>query len=148
MTLRILIVILAWTAFGFKVPALGWQDAGMYSKFDIYDDTRNEIEARIILDNLAKQLNAEPTLRAYLIAYAGKEACRNEAKLRLLEAQRYLKEKHNIDSARVTYMDGGFQAKWLVQIWLGFRQNRVPKKEPTLKAKQVKIIKNCNRVKL
>lgn len=142
MTLRILIVILAWTTFGFKVDALGWQDSGMYSKFDIYDGTRDANETRIILDNLAKQLNTQRTLRAYLIAYGGKEACRNEAKSRLREAKRYLIEKHNIDLAQVSFLDGGFQAKWVVQIWLGFRQNRPPEKEPTLRKHQVKIIKN------
>jgi len=77
-----------------------------------------------------------------------KEACRNEAKSRLLEAKRYLKEKHNIDSAQITLLDGGFRTNWVVEIWLGFRQNRPPQKEPTLNKNQVKIIKNCDPVKL
>ena len=148
MTSRILILVVVLTAFGIKVDAVCCQDSRRYSKFDIYDSTRDAIEARIILDNLAKQLNTEPTLRGYLMAYAGKEACRNEAKSRLLEAKRYLKEKHHIDSPQVSFVDGGFQTNWVVQIWIGFRQNRPPDKEPTLTKNQVKIIKNCNLVKL
>lgn len=148
MTFRILLAVLALIAFGVKVDAVGGQDSGTYSRFDIYDSTRDAIETRIILDNLAKQLNTQSTLRAYLIAYAGKEACRNEAKSRLLDAKRYLKKKHNIDSNRVTFLDGGFQTNWVVQIWIGFRQNRPPEKEPTLNKNQVKITKNCDLVKL
>jgi hypothetical protein len=143
MTSTILIALLALNAFAIKTSAISWQDSGMYSRFDFYDSTRNGAETRIILDNLAKQLNSQPALRAYLVAYAGKEACRNEAKSRLLEAKHYLKEKHNIDSSQVTFLDGGFQTNWVVQIWIGFRQNKSPEKEPTLNKNQVKIIKNC-----
>lgn len=145
---KVLIALLALTAFGIEADAVDWQDSGTYSRFDSYDSTREEIETRLILDNLAKQLYTQPTLRGYLIAYAGKEACRNEAKSRLREAKRYLKEKHNIDSTQVTFLDGGFQTKWVVQIWIGFRQNKPPEKEPTLNKNQVKIIKNCNVVRL
>ena len=148
MTSRILIAILVLTTFGIKVNATGWQHSGTYSRFDFYDSTRDASETRIILDNLAKQLNTQPTLRAYLIAYAGEEACRNEAKSRLLEANHYLKEKHNIDCSQITFLDGGFQTNWVVQIWIGFRQNKRPEKEPTLNKNQVKIIKNCNLVRL
>src|SRR4029078_4108862 len=148
MTSRIFIVVLALTVLCVKVDAVGWQDSGTYSRFDTYDGTRDVIETRLILDNFAKQLNTQRALGGYLIAYAGKEACRNEAKSRLLEAKRYLKEKHNIDSPQVSFVDGGFQANWVVQIWIGFRQNKPPEKEPTLNKNQVKIIKNCNLVKL
>ena len=150
MTSRIFIVVLALTVLCVKVDAdaVGWQDSGTYSRFDTYDGTRDVIETRLILDNFAKQLNTQRALGGYLIAYAGKEACRNEAKSRLLEAKRYLKEKHNIDSAQITLLDGGFRTNWVVDIWLGFRQNRPPQKEPTLNKNQVKIIKNCDPVKL
>jgi hypothetical protein len=148
MALRILITVLALITFGIKVDAVRRQDSGAYSRFDFYDSTRDVIETRIILDNLAKQLHTQPTSRGYLIAYAGKQACHNEAKSRLREAKRYLKEKHNIDSAQVTFLDGGFQANWVVQIWIGSRQNKPPEKEPTFNKNQVRIIKNCNQVKL
>lgn len=136
-------------AFGVQVGhVVGWQDSATYSRFDIYDRSRDAVEARTILDNLAKQLNTQPALRGYLIAYAGRKACRNEARFRLLEAKRYLKEKHNIDSTQVTFLDGGFQESWAVEIWIGFRQNKPPEREPTLNKDQVKIIKNCNMLKL
>lgn len=148
MTSRILIAVIALTAFGIRTDAVGWQDSGTYSRFDFYDGTRNAIETRSILDNLAKQLNTQAILGGYLIAYAGKEACRNEAKFRLLEVKRYLKEKHNIDSTQVTLVDGGYQTDWVVQIWIGFRQNTPPDKEPTLNKNQVRIMKNCKLEKL
>jgi len=148
MTSRILIAVIALTAFGIKTDAVGWQNSGTYSRFDFYDGTRNAIETRSILDNLAKQLNTQAILRGYLIAYAGKEACRNEAKFRLREAKRYLKEKHKIDSTQVTLVDGGYQTDWVVQIWIGFRQNTPPDKEPTLNKNQVRIMKNCKLEKL
>ena len=135
---RILIAVLTLTAFSIKADAVGCQDSGTYSRFDISDGSRDAIETRTILDNLAKQLSTQPALRGYLIAYAGKEACRNEAKSRLLEAKRYLKEKHNIDSRQVTFVDGGFRTNWVVQMWIGFRQNKPPEKEPTLNKDQVK----------
>jgi hypothetical protein len=141
---RILIAVIALTAFGIKVDAADCQDSGMYSKFDIYDSKRDAIETRIILDNLAKQLNTQPTLRAYLIAYAGEKACLDETKARLLEAKHYLKKKHNIDSTQVTFLSGGFRTTWVVEIWIGFRQNKPPEKEPTLTRDQVKIIKTCH----
>ena len=147
MTSRIFIALLTLTVLCVKADAICWQDSGTYSKFDTYDGRRDVIETRLILDNLAKQLNGQPTLVAYLSAYAGKEACRNEARSRLLEAKRYLKEKHNIDSAQITLLDGGFRTNWVVEIWLGFCQNRPPQKEPTLNRNKVKIIKNCDSVK-
>ena len=148
MTSRILIAVIALTAFGIKTDAVGWQNSGTYSRFDIYDSTRDAIETRIILDNLAKQLNTQATLRGYLVAYAGKEACRNEAKFRLREAKRYLKEKHKIDSTQVTLVDGGTKPDWVVQIWIGFRQNTPSEKESTLNKNQVRIMKNCKIEKL
>jgi len=148
MTFRVLIAVIAMTAFGIKVGAAAWQDSGTYSRFDVYDSTRDANETRIILDNLAKQLNTQPTLRGYLIAYAGREACPKEAKSRLREARRYLKEKHHIDATQVTFVDGGFQPNWVVQIWIGFRQNKPPEKEPTINKNQVKIIKDCDLIKL
>lgn len=90
---RILIALLVLTAFTLRVDGVRCQDSGTYSRFDTYDDTRDANETRIILDNLAKQLITQPALRGYLVAYAGKEACRNEAKSRLLQAKRYLNEK-------------------------------------------------------
>ena len=148
MTSRILIAVIALTAFGIRTDAVGWQDSETYSRFDFYDGTREARETRTILDNLAKQLNTQATLRGYLIAYAGKEACRNEAKFRLREAKRYLKEKHNIGSAQLTLVDGGYKTDWVVQIWIGFRQNNSPEKEPTLNKNEVRIMKNCKIEKL
>ena len=145
---RILIALLALTTFAVRVDGVRWQDSGTYSRFDTYDGTSDANETRIILDNLAKQLITQPALRGYLIAYAGKEACRNEAKSRLLEAKRYLKEQYSIDSAQVTFVDGGFRTNWVVQIWIGFPQNKPPEKESTLNKNQVKILKHCNLIKL
>ena len=148
MRLRVLIAVLVLIAFAIRVGAVSRQDYGTYSRFDSYDNTRDAIETRIVLDNLAKQLNSEPSLRAYLVAYVGKRACRDEANFCLRQAKLYLKEKHNIDSTRVTFLDGGFQMNWVVQIWIGFSQNKPPEKEMTLSKNQVKIIKKCNLKKL
>ena len=128
MRLRILLAVLVLSAFGIEVGAVGWQDSGTYSRFDVYDSTRDVTEARIILDNLAKQLSTESTLGGYLIAYAGKEACRNEAKSRLIEAKRYLKEKHNIESPQVTFVDGGFQTDWVKKFGLDLAKVNLPKR--------------------
>ena len=146
---RILIALFLLTVCGLHVDdCKSWQDTGSYSKFELYDERRDASEIRIILDNLANQLNMQPSFRAYLISYAGKKACGNEATLRLLEAKRYLKENHKIDSTRVTFLDGGFQPNWAIEIWIGFKQNTPPNKEPRLKKKQIIIVKNCTSIRL
>ena len=57
-------------------------------------------------------------------------------------------KSNSIDSAQVTFVDGGYRTKWVVEIWIGFPQNKPPEKESTLNKNQVKILKNCNLIKL
>ena len=147
MTLKVL-QTLAFLVLGLSSNTSGHHNSGTYGKFDVYDARMNKIEIRIILDNVVNALNEQKNLRAHLIAYAGKQACRNEAKSRLLEARRYLNEKRNIDSSRVTFIDGGFQTDWAVEIWIGLPENKPPEKEPTFKKSLVKIVKKCNLIEL
>ncbi len=90
---------------------------GGIPRFAEYGNIRASDE-RAVLDHLARQLVSSPDEIAYVLIYAGQEACTNEARLRLVRIKNYLVKKHAIASDRIVLKDGGFRADLSTQ--LGF----------------------------
>ena len=69
------------------------------------------------LDNLAIKLQDEPGYVAWLVVYAGRRSCIDEARAHALRARNHLVKKRGIQADRVMWIDGGYQEEPLVEIW-------------------------------
>ena len=83
-------------------------------KFDEYSDLRfNDEKAR--LDNLAIQLQQDPTAQAYYVVFG---SCDTEGAARSTRAVDYLVNNRGIDRARITVVDGGCRETLTVELWI------------------------------
>ena len=110
--------------------------------FDSYGDLSWEDE-KARLDNFAIALRQDPNLIGYILVYAGRRACVNEAKNRGLRAKKYLVETRGIQASRIKWIDGGYREE--LTVILQPAPPGAPKltASPTLKRSEVKIIRNC-----
>jgi hypothetical protein len=115
---------------------------GGIPRFAEYGNIRASDE-RAVLDHFAKQLVMSPDEIAYVLIYAGQEACTNEARLRLVRIKNYLVKKHAIAADRVVLKDGGFRSDLSTQLWLlPSRATNLPEASPTL-ARANKLLGKC-----
>ena len=91
-----------------------------------YDDQK----AR--LDNLAVELQRDPSLSAYIISYGGRQSRIGSADRVGARAKDYLVEKRAIDQSRVTLINGGFREDETIQLWILPRGATAPQPTPTL----------------
>jgi hypothetical protein len=122
------------------------QEAGRdvtYSRFEEYSADTSQDKIREILDAFAQHLKLNPSLRALLISYGGKQSCRNEALLRARLAIRYLSKRHGVSSNRSTILNGGYREDWVVQLWVGSPGATTPSPTRTINRKWVIISGNC-----
>jgi hypothetical protein len=83
-------------------------------KFDEYSDLRfNDEKAR--LDNLAIQLQQDPTAQAYYVVFG---SCDTEGAARSTRAVDYLVNNRGIDRGRITVVDGGCRETLTVELWI------------------------------
>ncbi len=83
-------------------------------KFDEYADLRfNDEKAR--LDNLAIQLQQDPTAQAYYVVFG---SCDTEGNARSTRAVDYLVNNRGIDRGRITVVDGGCRETLTVELWI------------------------------
>jgi len=110
--------------------------------FDSYSDLSWEDE-KAHLDNFAIALQQDPNLIGYILVYAGRCACANEAKDRALRAKKYMVETRGIHESRVKWIDGGYREG--LTVILQPVPSGAPEltASPTLKPSEVQIIKNC-----
>ena|SRR5215216_7485352 len=116
----------------------------IYSRFEEYYAATSQDKIRDLLDAFAQHLKANPSLRAFLISYGGKQSCRNEALLRARLATRYLSKMHGISSRRSTILNGGYRKDWVVELWVGSPGATPPSPTRTINRKRVMISGNCN----
>jgi hypothetical protein len=96
-----------------------------------YDDQK----AR--LDNLAVQLQNDPSASAYIIAYAGRNSRRGEANRLLTRARDYLVTQRRINSSQIIVLNGGFREEDCVELWIVPRGALPPQPTPTVQAGDV-----------
>lgn len=111
-------------------------------RFDSYGDLSWDDE-KAHLDNFAIALQQDPRLIGYIVVYAGRRACVNEAKNRGSRAKKYLVERRGIRASRIKWIDGGYREE--LTVILQPAPPGAPKLNvsPTLKRSEVKIIRNC-----
>lgn len=114
-----------------------------YSLYLVYQEADEVKVVRNKLDALAMQLQADPQYDAWILSYAGQRACSAEARHRAKTAKRYLVSK-GISPRRIKTVDAGFHEEWGVELWMVIRNTPGPIPRPSIKPKDVKIIK-CNK---
>ena len=77
-----------------------------------YDDQK----AR--LDNLAVELQNDPTTRAYIIAYGGRTSPVGQVQRLMSRARDYLTAQRGIDASRLIVINGGFREQDSVELWI------------------------------
>lgn len=101
-----------------------------------YDDQK----AR--LDNVAVELQNDPTTSTYLFAYAGRTSRAGTADRLLTRARDYLVTQRGIDSSRIVLANGGFRENDSLEVWIVPRGATPPQPRPTVQPGDVRPTKN------
>lgn len=96
-----------------------------------YDDQK----AR--LDNLAVELQHDPTTRAYIFAYGGRMSPLGQVEHLMSRAREYLVTLRGIDASRLTVVNGGFREEDSVELWVVPSGAAAPRPTPTVQAGDV-----------
>jgi hypothetical protein len=96
-----------------------------------YDDQK----AR--LDNLAVELQNDPSTRAYIFAYGGRMSPLGQVERLMSRAREYLVAQRGIDASRLTIVNGGFREEDSVELWMVPSGAAAPRATPTVQAGDV-----------
>jgi hypothetical protein len=97
-----------------------------------YDDQK----AR--LDNLAVELQNDPTTRAYILAYGGRMSPLGQVEKLMSRARDYFITQRGIDASRLVVINGGFREEDSVELWIVPSGASAPRATPTVQAGDVK----------
>lgn len=95
----------------------------------------NDQKAR--LDNLAVELQNDPSTRAYIIAYGGRMSPLGQVEKLISRAREYLVAHRGIDASRLTVVNGGFREEDSVELWVVPSGAAPPRATPTVQAGEV-----------
>lgn len=90
------------------------------------------------LDNLAIDLQNDPSTRAYIIAYGGRMSPLGQVEVLMSRARDYLVTQRGIDASRLTVVNGGFREEDSVELWTVPSGAASPRPTPTVPASEMK----------
>ena len=90
------------------------------------------------LDNLAVELQNDPSATTYVIAYGGRTSRIGQADFLGDRARKYLMTDRGIDQSRITVMNGGFREEDCVELWIIPSGATPPQATPTVQAGDVR----------
>ena len=90
------------------------------------------------LDNLAVELQNDPSTTTYVIAYGGRTSRIGQADLLGERARDYLVNKRGIDQSRIVVINGGFREEDCVELWIVPSGATPPQPTPTVQAGDVR----------
>ena len=96
----------------------------------------NDQKAR--LDNLAVELQNDPSTRAYILAYGGRMSPLGQVNKLMSRARDYLVAHRGIDASRLVFLNGGFREEDSVELWIVPSGAAAPRATPTVQAGEVK----------
>jgi hypothetical protein len=99
-----------------------------------YDDQK----AR--LDNLAVELQNDPTTRAYILAYGGRRSPLGQVEKLMARSRDYLITQRGIDASRLVVVNGGFREEDSVELWIVPSGAPAPRATPTVQAGDLKPV--------
>jgi len=90
------------------------------------------------LDNLAVELQNDPSARAYVIAYGGRYSPLANVEMLMKRARDYIVGQRGIDASRLVIVNGGFRENDSVELWVVPAGAAPPRATPTVQAGEVK----------
>jgi hypothetical protein len=93
------------------------------------------------LDNLAVELQNDPSTRGYIIAYGGRMSPLGQVDKLMSRARDYLVKERAIDASRLVVVNGGFREEDSVELWIVPSGAQSPRPTPTVQAGEVKARK-------
>lgn len=90
------------------------------------------------LDNLAVELQNDPTTRAYIIAYGGRMSPVGQVEKLMTRAKDYIIRQRGIDASRLTIVNGGYREEDSVELWVVPSGAAAPQATPTVQAGEIK----------
>jgi hypothetical protein len=90
------------------------------------------------LDNLAVELQNDPSTTTYVFAYGGRTSRIGQADLLGSRARDYLVSQRGIDASRIIVQDGGFREEDCVELWIVGRGATPPQPTPTVQPGDVR----------
>lgn len=99
------------------------------------------------LDNLAVELQNDPSTTAYIIAYAGRGSRAGEANRLGARALDYLTSQRGMDKSRIVVLNGGYREQDCVELWIVPRGATPPQPRPTVQAGDIKPVRETPTVK-
>ena len=93
------------------------------------------------LDNLAVELQNDPSTRAYIIAYGGRMSPLGRVEKLMSRARDYIVTQRGIDASRLVVVNGGFREEDSVELWVVPSGAAAPQPTPTVQAGEIKVRK-------
>lgn len=90
------------------------------------------------LDNLAVEMQNDPSTMSYVIAYGGRRSRIGQADMLGDRARDYLVTNRGIDQSRITVLNGGFREEDCVELWVVPSGATTPVATPTVDASEVR----------
>jgi hypothetical protein len=90
------------------------------------------------LDNLAVELQNDPTTRAYIIAYGGRMSPVGQVEKLMNRARDYMVTQRGIDASRLSVVNGGYREDDSVELWIVPSGAAAPQATPTVQAGEIK----------
>jgi len=90
------------------------------------------------LDNLAVELQNDPSTRGYVIAYGGRMSPVGQVEKLMSRAREYLVTQRGIDASRLVVVNGGFREDDSVELWVVPSGASAPQPTPTVQAGEIK----------
>ncbi len=90
------------------------------------------------LDNLAVELQNDPSVYAHIIAYGGRTSPIQQVEKLMTRARDYLINERGIDGSRIVMVNGGFREGDSVELWIVPTGAAAPRATPTVQAGDVK----------
>jgi len=89
------------------------------------------------LDNLAVELQNDPSTRGYIVAYGGRMSPVGQVNKLMSRARDYLVMQRGIDASRLVVVNGGFREDDSVELWIVPSGAAAPLPTPTVQAGEV-----------
>ena len=89
------------------------------------------------LDNLAVELQNDPSTRGYILAYGGRMSPIGQVEKLMSRARDYLVTQRGIDASRLVVVNGGFREADSVELWIVPSGAAAPQPTPTVQAGEV-----------
>lgn len=89
------------------------------------------------LDNLAVELQNDPSTRGYILAYGGRMSPIGQVEKLMSRARDYLVTQRGIDASRLVIVNGGFREQDGVELWIVPSGAAAPQPTPTVQAAEV-----------